>query len=78
MVRFVSSIVRLLCLIDFCFGCEERHDLSDLDTCTKNKWSTKGAVDSRTTRSASRMAKSNTNDDLSELECSVNALSLEE
>ena len=37
--------------IDFCFGCGERHDLSDLDMCVKNKSSRKGAVDSRTTQS---------------------------
>ena len=64
--------------IVFCFGCGERHNLSDLDMCANNKSSRKAAVDSRTTRSGSRMAKSNTNGDLSELECSVSALSLEE
>ena len=65
-------------LIDFCFGCGERHDLSDLDTCAKNKSSRKGAVDFKATQSTSRMAKSNTNDDLNELEVLVNVLSLEE
>ena len=61
---------------EFCFNCGDRHDLSDLDTCAKN--SSSGAVGTRTTHSASRIAKANITEELSEIESSVSALSLEE